>query len=147
MLTSAVRTVVGLAAEVNEVDRQSNVLEAMAVQAAQAVEDELYAFARQDERIIFGLQDLADDLMRQREFLKIKIDEAAREEDRVNSLKLAVKKKQEQIETARQEIKTLLGQQAIVEQEIFERLKTIRDTLAKNEELLQKLRDLEGTKY
>jgi hypothetical protein len=136
-------SVVGLAAAVGEVDKQSIVLEELASQAVRAVESERDLYVRQHLDLVHEIQNQATDLLQQQQFLEKKKDEAARQEEDVKKRTETVKQQKKQLEDTRKATQDLLAQQAALDQQTYDRLKALRDTMARNEYLLREIEKLE----
>ncbi len=136
--------VVGLGAAVREIDARASALQGLAADAGTQIGLDRGAFVEHHARLIYEAQNAAEDLQRQKEFLGNANREAAQQEAIRDARATEVMKLKQEYDQLRKDTQGRLGEQAAREQELFERLKKVRDAMKKNEDLEKDLRRLES---
>lgn len=136
--------VVGLAAAVREVDSQASELQSLGEQINILLDRDRERFLAHHARLIYEIQNYADDLARQRDQLDLLNSEAAKHEALRNERATEVMKLKQEYEKHRKDTQERLTEQAEREQRIFDRLRLLRDTMKANEDLEKELRRLES---
>jgi hypothetical protein len=136
--------VTGLAAAARAVDDEALVLEKMIRPATAALDEDRNLFLAQYTRELYTLQDMANRLQEQTQFKNAKADEAAKMESLVQGRRLLIQQLEQQLKETQKATQDKLDRQAGREKEIFAKLKAVRDTARKNQELEKEIRGLEG---
>jgi hypothetical protein len=136
--------VVGLSAAVRAVDAQSQQLDLLAHQANDLLDKERARYVDQHARLVYEAQALADILQREMETLDNVSRETATAKAARDKRKTEVDELKKEYDQLRKDVQDRLTEQAAREQEIFGRLKALRETSRRNQELEKEIRKLEG---
>ena len=136
--------VAGAPAVIREVDVLAGVRAEQARQAFAAFERDRSAFLAQHGRLVYALQNLADDLQRQQEFRDRVLNDASGHETLRDNRRVEVENARRELDSLRKDTQARLAEQARREQAVFEKLKEMRETARRNLDLEAELRRLEG---
>jgi hypothetical protein len=136
--------VTGLTAAVREVDDQAVVLEKMIAPALAVLDDDRNLFLAQYSRLLYALENMANDLQERTQFRDTKADEAAKMESLVKQRQEMVAQLKQQLKEAQKATQDRLADQATRENQIFGQLKALREAERKNQELEKEIEGLEG---
>jgi hypothetical protein len=135
--------VVGLEAASRELDNQAATLQVMAEDVLHGMERDRDGFLDAQRTMLAQLEDLSERDARQKTFLANQQDLVQRQNTIVDTRKTELKKVKDLLSAAQGYTRDDLKAQAVLEKNLFEARKNMRDAFEKNQELEKQIRTLE----
>jgi hypothetical protein len=135
--------VVGLEAASAELDKQAATLQTMAVDVLHSMERDRDVFLDDQRNLLAQIEGLSERDAQQQTFLDNQKDLVERHKTIVEARKLELKKVQGLLAAAQGYTKDDLKAQTVLEKDLFEARKKMRDAFEKNQELEKQIRTLE----